>query len=118
MFKSKRISLLTIFALLLPSVGIVSIGSTAAYASTSTELSVFTVNGTTVTDGETVNLDPYTTSVEVVATAAVETSTVAGRYSHLLSLNSRSWRYGCIYVNNESAVESRSPLLENRVDAQ
>ncbi len=76
MFKSKRISLLTIFALLLPSVGIVSIGSTAAYASTSTELSVFTVNGTTVTDGETVNLDPYTTSVEVVATAAVETSTV------------------------------------------
>lgn len=76
MFKLKRISLLTIFALLLPSVGIVSIGSTAAYASTSTELSVFTVNGTAVTDGETVNLDPYTTSVEVVATAAVETSTV------------------------------------------
>lgn len=76
MFKSKRISLLTIFALLLPSVGIASIGSTAAYASTSTELSVFTVNGTTVADGETVNLDPYTTSVEVVATAADPTSTV------------------------------------------
>ena len=76
MFKSKRISLLTIFALLLPSVGIASIGSTAAYASTSTELSVFTVNGTTVADGDTVNLDPYTTSVEVVATAADPTSTV------------------------------------------
>ncbi|NDD26048.1 MAG: hypothetical protein EB103_04150, partial [Actinobacteria bacterium] len=76
MFKSKRISLLTIFALLLPSVGIASIGSTAAYASTSTELSVFTVNGTTVADGDTVNLDPYTTSVSVVATAADPTSTV------------------------------------------
>ncbi len=68
MFKSKRITLLTIFALLLPSAGIATIGSTAAYAASSTDLAVFTVNGTTVADGDTVNLDPYTTSVDVVAT--------------------------------------------------
>ena len=68
MIKSKRITLLTIFALLLPSAGIATIGSTAAYAASSTDLAVFTVNGTTVADGDTVNLDPYTTSVDVVAT--------------------------------------------------
>ena len=76
MFKSKRITLLTIFALLLPSAAVTTIGASAAYAA-STDLAVFTVNGTNVTDGSTVNLDPYTTSVDVVATPADPTSTVA-----------------------------------------
>ncbi|MFM8926677.1 MAG: hypothetical protein ACKOFA_00525, partial [Rhodoluna sp.] len=75
MFKSKRITLLTIFALLLPSAAVTTLGASAAYAA-STDLAVFTVNGTNVTDGSTVNLDPYTSSVDVVATAADPTATV------------------------------------------
>lgn len=77
MFKSKRISLITIFALLLPSsAGIAGFGTSAAFAAT-TDLQTFTVNGAAVTDGATVDLEPYTTSVEVVAEAADPTSTVA-----------------------------------------
>lgn len=76
MFKSKRISLITIFALLLPSsAGIAGFGTSAAFAAT-TDLQTFTVNGAAVTDGATVDLEPYTTSVEVVAEAADPTSTV------------------------------------------
>jgi hypothetical protein len=76
-FKSKRISLITIFALLLPSsAGIAGFGTSAAFAAT-TDLQTFTVNGAAVTDGATVDLEPYTTSVEVVAEAADPTSTVA-----------------------------------------
>jgi len=75
-FKSKRISLITIFALLLPSsAGIAGFGTSAAFAAT-TDLQTFTVNGAAVTDGATVDLAPYTTSVEVVAVAADPTSTV------------------------------------------
>ncbi len=77
MFKSKRISLITIFALLLPSsAGIAGFGTSAAFAAT-TDLQTFTVNGAAVTDGATVDLDPYTSSVVVVAEAADPTSTVA-----------------------------------------
>ena len=76
MFKSKRISLITIFALLLPSsAGIAGFGSSVAFAAT-TDLQTFTVNGAAVTDGATVDLEPYTTSVVVVAQAADPTSTV------------------------------------------
>lgn len=76
MFKSKRISLITIFALLLPSsAGIAGFGTSAAFAAT-TDLRTFTVNGAAVTDGATVDLEPYTTSVVVVAEAADPTSTV------------------------------------------
>ena len=75
-FKSKRISLITIFALLLPSsAGIAGFGSSVAFAAT-TDLQTFTVNGAAVTDGATVDLEPYTTSVVVVAEAADPTSTV------------------------------------------
>jgi hypothetical protein len=75
-FKSKRISLITIFALLLPSsAGIAGFGSSVAFAAT-TDLQTFTVNGAAVTDGATVDLEPYTTSVVVVAQAADPTSTV------------------------------------------
>ena len=75
-FKSKRISLITIFALLLPSsAGIAGFGTSAAFAA-STDLQTFTVNGAAVTDGATVDLDPYTSSVVVVAEAADPTSTV------------------------------------------
>jgi len=74
-FKSKRITLLTIFALLLPSAGVATLGSSPALAA-STDLAVFTVNGTTVTDGSTVDLEPYTTSVDVVATPEDPTSSV------------------------------------------
>jgi len=75
-FKSKRISLITIFALLLPSsAGIAAFGSSAAFAAT-TDLSTFTVNGAAVTDGATVDLEAYTTSVAVVAEASDPTSTV------------------------------------------
>ena len=77
MFKSKRISLITIFALLLPSsAGIAGFGSSVAFAAT-TDLQTFTVNGAAVTDGATVDLEPYTSSVVVVAEAADPTSTVA-----------------------------------------
>lgn len=76
MFKSKRISLITIFALLLPSsAGIAGFGTSAAFAAT-TDLQTFTVNGVAVTDGATVDLEPYTSSVDVVAVAADPTSTV------------------------------------------
>jgi len=75
-FKSKRISLITILALLLPSsAGIAAFGSSAAFAAT-TDLATFTVNGAAVTDGATVDLEAYTTSVVVVAEAADPTATV------------------------------------------
>ena len=75
MFKSKRISLLTIFALILPSAAVATFNASAAMAS-STELAVFQVNGQDVTDGSTVNLDPNTTSVAVTATPVDETASV------------------------------------------
>ena len=76
MFKSKRISLITILALLLPSsAGIASFGTSAAFAAT-TDLATFTVNGAAVTDGATVDLAPNTTSVAVVAVASDPTATV------------------------------------------
>jgi hypothetical protein len=76
-FKSKRVSLLTIFALLLPSsAGLATLGASAANAADNS-LSTFTVNGVAVENGSSVDLDPYTTSVAVVATPTDSTSTVA-----------------------------------------
>lgn len=76
MFKSKRISLITILALLLPSsAGIAAFGTSAAFAAT-TDLATFTVNGAAVTDGATVDLAPNTTSVAVVAVASDPTASV------------------------------------------
>ena len=45
-------------------------------ANTDTTLSTFTVNGSDVADGDNVDLDPYTTSVDVVATATDENANV------------------------------------------
>ena len=77
MFTSKRISLLTILALLIPtSAGIAGFGSSAANAATT--LDVFTINGEDVSGLEndsTVTLETYTTSVAVVATATDVTAT-------------------------------------------
>jgi hypothetical protein len=76
-FKSKRVSLLTIFALLLPSsAGLATIGVSAAHADVDTSLSTFTVNGENVVAGDTVELAPNTTSVTVVAVAADNTAQV------------------------------------------
>ena len=80
MFKSKRVSLLTIFALLLPSsAGLATLGVSAANAADNS-LSTFTVNGQAVADGSSVDLDPYTTSVAVVAipTDSSSVATVTG----------------------------------------
>ena len=80
MFKSKRVSLLTIFALLLPSsAGLATLGVSAANAADNS-LSTFTVNGHAVAVGSSVDLDPYTTSVDVVAipTDSSSVATVTG----------------------------------------
>ncbi|NBY43267.1 MAG: hypothetical protein EBQ61_00495, partial [Micrococcales bacterium] len=44
--------------------------------SSNTDLATFTVNGQDVLDGDTVNLDPYTTEVEVVAEASDPDATI------------------------------------------
>lgn len=77
MFKSKRVSLLTIFALLLPSsAGLATIGVSAANAASSrTALTSLTVNGVATAAGSTVDLPAGTTTAEVVATAGVDAST-------------------------------------------
>ena len=81
MFKSKRVSLLTIFALLLPtSAGIATLGVSAANADapiTTTvdpgvlsddASSVVTVNGVTLINGDSTEVEYGTTSVDVVVT--------------------------------------------------
>ena len=83
MFKSKRVSLLTIFALLLPSsAGIATLGVSAANAddpiTTTTTVdpsvlsddasSVITVNGVTFINGDSTEVEYGTTSVDVVVT--------------------------------------------------
>lgn len=82
MFKSKRVSLLTIFALLLPSsAGIATLDVSAANADapvTTTTVdpavlsddasSVITVNGVTLINGDSTEVDFGTTSVDVVVT--------------------------------------------------
>ena len=68
---SRLTSLLaTALLVLLPASGVGNL-ATAAYAGTGdqdTSLKTFTVNGTSVADGDTVNVDYGTTSVDVVAT--------------------------------------------------
>jgi len=73
-FNSKRISLLTILALLIPSsAGFAGMGISAATAEETVVLSndvtaTILVDGIERTDGDTVFLDPLTTSVPVVVT--------------------------------------------------
>ncbi|MBJ7280808.1 MAG: hypothetical protein JHD31_02925, partial [Rhodoluna sp.] len=90
MFKSKRVSLLTIFALLLPSsAGLATFGISAANAASShTALTSLTVDGVEVTAGSTVNLPAGTTSAVVAATAADATVTVTGGTGLVLGNNS------------------------------
>ena len=79
MFKSKRVSLLTILALLLPSsAGLATLGASAANAvDIDTSLSIFTVNGqTAVGGGETIELAQGATSATVVAVATDSTAQV------------------------------------------
>ena len=81
MFKSKRVSLLTIFALLLPSsAGLATIGVSAANAASSrTALTSLTVDGVAATPGSTVNLPAGTTTAVVAATVGEgATATVTG----------------------------------------
>jgi hypothetical protein len=80
-FKSKRVSLLTIFALLLPSsAGLATIGVSAANAASSrTALTSLTVDGVAATPGSTVNLPAGTTTAVVAATVGEgATATVTG----------------------------------------
>jgi len=88
-FKSKRVSLLTIFALLLPSsAGLATFGISAANAASShTALTSLTVDGVEVTAGSTVNLPAGTTSAVVAATAADATVTVTGGTGLVLGNN-------------------------------
>jgi len=72
-FKSKRVSLLTILALLIPT----SAGFGISAANAATDLAVFTVNGEDVSSVSTLTLDPYTTSVAVVATPSEAGATTA-----------------------------------------
>ncbi|MEY2815447.1 MAG: hypothetical protein RJA78_23, partial [Actinomycetota bacterium] len=81
MFKSKRVSLLTIFALLLPSsAGLATIGVSAANAASSrTALTSLTVDGAPVDAGSTVNLPAGTTAAVVAATVGADAvATVTG----------------------------------------
>ena len=81
MFKSKRVSLLTIFALLLPSsAGLATIGVSAASAASShTALTSLTVDGVAATPGSTVNLPAGTTTAVVAATVGEDAvATVTG----------------------------------------
>ena len=106
MFKSKRISLITILALLLPSsAGIASFGTSAAFAAT-TDLATFTVNGAAVTDGATVDLAPNTTSVVVVAVASDPTATVTQVGGTDLTLGSNDLTVTVTDASNVAAIYS------------
>ncbi|NBR61927.1 MAG: hypothetical protein EBT86_09845 [Actinobacteria bacterium] len=61
---------------MLPSAATVGMFNSTAAMAASSELSVFTVNGTDVTDGMSLNLDANTTSVDVVATPVDPGATV------------------------------------------
>ena len=90
MFKSKRVSLLTIFALLLPSsAGLATIGVSAANAASSrTALTSLTVDGVAATPGSTVNLPAGTTTANVVATVGADAvATVTGGSSLVVGNN-------------------------------
>ena len=90
MFKSKRVSLLTIFALLLPSsAGLATIGVSAANAASSrTALTSLTVDGVAATPGSTVNLPAGTTTAVVEATVGADAvATVTGGSSLVVGNN-------------------------------
>ena len=68
MFRSKRLSLLTIFALVVTSISGLSVSAASANVS---PFSTFTVNGTTVTDGSVVVISAETKSADLVVSGAV-----------------------------------------------
>ena len=105
MFKSKRISLLTIFALILPSAAVATFSASSAMAASS-QLAVFQVNGQDVTDGSTVNLDPNTTSVAVTATPVDETATVSVVGDSNLGVGSNDLTVTVTSTDETSAVYS------------
>ncbi len=75
MFRSKRLSLLTIFALVVTSMTGLSASANSAEVS---PFSTFTVNGTTVTDGSVVVISPETKSADLVVSGAVPYDITAG----------------------------------------
>lgn len=80
MFKSKRISMLAILALIIPSsAGLATLGVAPALAADNS-LATFTVNGANVVNGDTVDLLPYATSATVVAipTSSDSTASIVG----------------------------------------
>ena len=74
MFISKRISLLTIFALVVTSLS----GLTSAASANTSPFSTFTVNGTTVVDGAVVVITPDTKSADVVVSGTLPYDINAG----------------------------------------
>lgn len=96
-FKSKRISLLTILALLIPtSAGVAGLGSSAANAATN--LTTLTVNGQDVSGLTSYELDPYTTSVSVVATPSDAAATA------VVSMNGTAGSNTVVKGNNTLSV--------------
>jgi hypothetical protein len=73
-FISKRISLLTIFALVVTSLS----GLTSAASANTSPFSTFTVNGTTVVDGAVVVITPDTKSADVVVSGTLPYDINAG----------------------------------------
>jgi len=67
LFRSKRLSLLTIFALVVTSLS----GLASAASANVSPFSTFTVNGTAVTDGSVVVISAETKSADVVVSGAV-----------------------------------------------
>ena len=111
MFKSKRVSLLTIFALLLPSsAGLATIGVSAANAASSrTALTSLTVDGVAATPGSTVNLPAGTTSAVVEATVGEDAvATVTGGTGLVVGNNSVTVDVVANWIDADSAPQNDS----------
>jgi hypothetical protein len=121
-FKSKRVSLLTIFALLLPSsAGLATLGVSAASAASShTALTSLTVNGTDAVSGSTVNLPAGTTSADVVATVGADAhATVTGANSLAVGNNVVSIVVDAAWtedVTNLAYVPAKDAVLDENGD--
>jgi hypothetical protein len=110
-FKSKRVSLLTIFALLLPSsAGLATIGVSAANAASSrTALTSLTVDGVAATPGSTVNLPAGTTSAVVEATVGEDAvATVTGGTGLVVGNNSVTVDVVANWIDADSAPQNDS----------
>ena len=111
MFKSKRVSLLTIFALLLPSsAGLATIGVSAADAASSrTALTSLTVDGVAATPGSTVNLPAGTTTAVVAATVGEDAvATVTGGTGLVVGNNAVTVDVVANWIDAESAAQTDS----------